>query len=130
MGIAPYGGFSGMVKSSCTGKQGFPGGGNRRLVRRKTALFSPLDWGVGLSSEHAAGERCSPLRWVVAGWGWILPVLFLGRGDVGIAPYDIPLSPMVTSPFSRGTRANNVRPYIAYRKTGIPRRGEQAACPP
>ena len=29
------------------------------------------------------------------GLGWILPFLFLGRGDVGIDPYEIPLSPMV-----------------------------------
>ncbi len=32
-----------------TGKQGFPGGGNRRFVCRDAALFSPLDWGVRLS---------------------------------------------------------------------------------
>ena len=30
-----------------------PGGGNRRLVRRNTALFSPLYRGVRFSGEHA-----------------------------------------------------------------------------
>ncbi len=34
------------------------------------------------------------------------------------------------SPLGEEARANDVRPYIAYRKRIIPRRGEQAACLP
>ena len=50
------------------------------------------------------------------GLGWILPVL--GRGDVGIDPYEIPLSPAVTSPFSRGTRDSSAASFSPYNNSG------------
>ena len=34
-----------------------------------------------------------------------------GQGDVGIAPYEIPLALRATFLFKGGLRANNVRPY-------------------
>ena len=50
-------------------KTKIPRRGCRRLVRRDAALFSPLDWGVRLSGEHAAGERCSPLQYPPVTYG-------------------------------------------------------------
>ncbi len=113
----------------------YPSGATRHLpfqgrLRDSSAL-------TGTSSRRGgSGEQCSPLRWVVAGWGWILPFLFLGRVDVDGKPYEIPLpcrasltepSPLSLrdisphcgeSPFSRGTRDSSAASFSPYNNSG------------
>ena len=80
------------------------------------AAYSPLRGIYVVRNENrvdendkvSTGEQCSPLRWVVS-------YQFCWAGRCGHRP--------LRRVFRNGE-------IIVYRKTGIPRRGEQAACPP
>ena len=64
--------------------------------------------------RYAAGEPCSPLRWVI---------YLLGKGGaMWASPPTIPLSPAVTSPFSRGTK-EKVFQYLLCTKNKNPPEG-------